>query len=180
MIHEFQLKWKTYLLLYYAIPSVQRVQISGEGSALSFLPHSELHFHIPFLCWRMWHISISLFSLIRICWLNINEINPSWWHWIRLLFEYACIRSAHWLQSRSHTFVSTNVPALFSFFPTSGCFSAPRLQKYVLNYISLLSVPFFFFFALGVHLLLTPACGCLECPPLPHPHHCIPPAGSES
>lgn len=71
------------------------VQISEEGIALSFLPYSKLNFHISFFFyWRMWHICISLFSLIRICWLKVNEINSSWWHWIRL---HLCIQPAHWL-----------------------------------------------------------------------------------
>ena len=92
---------------------MQPVQISGEGSALSFLPHSELHFHSPFLSWRMWHISISLFLLIRICWLNINEINPSWWHWICLWFEYACLCSAHWLHAVNPTPLSAQMLVCF-------------------------------------------------------------------
>lgn len=124
---------------------MQRVQISGEGSALSFLPHSELHFHIPFLCWRMWHISISLFSLIRICWLNINEINPSWWHWIRLLFEYACICSAHWLHGVDLT------PSSAQMFQLPVCFLVchkwvlfcTKAENSVLNYLSVLSLPLF-------------------------------------
>lgn len=87
------------------------VQISGEGCALSFLPYSKLHFHISFFSWRMWHICISLFSLIRICWLKLNEINSSWWHWIRLCFSLNTLHTVDSLitGSRSHTFVSTNV-----------------------------------------------------------------------
>lgn len=95
------------------------VQISGEGCALSFLPYSKLHFHISFFLQGMWHICISLFSPIRICWLKLNEINSSWWHWICLL---SSLNTLHTLDSlitgsRSHTFVSTNVGALppFSF-----------------------------------------------------------------
>lgn len=145
---------------------MQPVQISGEGSALSFLPHSELHFHIPFLCWRMWHISISLFSLIRICWLNINEINPSWWHWIRLLFEYACICSAHWLHGVDLT------PSSAQMFQLPVCFLSglPQVGAFLhqgWKFCSKLSfsLKVTSFYALGVRLLLTLACRCLECPP---------------
>lgn len=148
---------------------MQRVQISGEESALSFLPHSELYFHIPFLCWRMWHISISLFSLIRICWLNINEINSSWWHWIRLLFEYACLCSAHWLHGVNLTPWSAQlfeIPVCFlSGLPQVGSFLHQGWKIHPKLWFSLKLT--FFFFALGVGRLLMPACGGLECPPLP-------------
>lgn len=167
---------------------MQRVQISGEGNALSFLPHSELHFHIPFLCWRMWHISISLFSLIRICWLNINEINPSWWHWICLLFEYACICSAHWLHGVDLTPSSAQMfelPVCFlSALPQVGAFLHQGWKKSVLNYLSDLRLPFYsFFFASlpwGYVYYWCLLVGVWNAPLFRPTPHCIPPAGSES
>lgn len=94
-------------------PFSTAVQISEEGSALSSLPFSKLHFHISFSFFfrGMWHICISQLCLIRICWLKVNEINSSWWHWVRLPL---CLSTRHTVDplitcSQSHTFVSTNV-----------------------------------------------------------------------
>ena len=121
----------------------------------------------------MWHICITPFSLIRICWLKVNEINSSWWHWIRLL---SCLNALHTVDSlitcsQSHTFVSTNAQAPFFF----SCwlsvirqfffFSCQKTdsQKSSLNY---LSISGFTIFALGAFLRLAPACGCLGFTPL--------------
>lgn len=177
MIHAFQLKWKTYLLLYYAIGSAQWVQISGEGSALSFLPYSKLDFHILFFffLWRMWHICISLFVLIRICWLKVNEIESSWWHWIHLLL---CLNTLHTANSLitclSHTFISTNAGTPFSFRwltvircppPTrTHCHWSNSAQECSLNYPSNTSL--LFYFQWGAFLQVVPAHECLECTPL--------------
>lgn len=113
MIHEFQLKWKTYLLLYYAIPSVHRFRSQEKGALYPFSHIQNFISIFLFFPWRMWHICISLFSLIRICWLKLNEINSSWWHWIRLRFSLNTLHTVDSLitGSRSHTFVSTNVGA---------------------------------------------------------------------
>lgn len=161
---------------------MQRVQISGEESALSFLPHSELHFHIPFLCWRMWHISISLFSLIRICWLNINEINPSWWHWIRLLFEYACLCSAHWLHGVDLTPWSAQmfeIPVCFlSGLPQVGSFLHQSWKTHPKLWFSLKLTFFFLPLVYGDYWCLL--AGVWNAPLFPPPPHCILPAGSES
>lgn len=100
VIHEFQLKWKTYLLLYYAIPSVHRFRSQEKGERFILSPHLQNFISIfLFFCVCVWHICISLFWLIRICWLKVNEINSSWWHWIRLLllFEFSGARRTHWL-----------------------------------------------------------------------------------
>lgn len=114
MIHEFQLKWKTYLLLYYAIPSVQQFRSQKKGALcpLSRFQNSISIFLFLFFFFRgMWHICISQLCLIRICWLKVNEINSSWWHWVRLPL---CLSTRHTVDplitcSQSHTFVSTNV-----------------------------------------------------------------------
>lgn len=78
----------------------------------------------------MWHICISQLCLIRICWLKVNEINSSWWHWVRLPL---CLSTQHTVDplitcSQSHTFVSTNVHFwclmviryIFFFFPVKA------------------------------------------------------------
>lgn len=106
-----------------------------------------------FFSWRMWHICISLFSLIRICWLKLNEINSSWWHWIRLCFSLNTLHTVDSLitGSRSHTFVSTNVgapslPPLF--FPPwlTAIRQFPArvlmLRNLPLNYLSISGLPF--------------------------------------
>lgn len=69
------------------------------------------YFFFFFFFRGMWHICISQLCLIRICWLKVNEINSSWWHWVRLPL---CLSTRHTVDplitcSQSHTFVSTNV-----------------------------------------------------------------------
>lgn len=171
MIHEFQLKWKTYLLLYYAIPSVQQFRSQKKGALcpLSRFQNSISIFLFLFFFRGMWHICISQLCLIRICWLKVNEINSSWWHWVRLPL---CLSTRHTVDplitcSQSHTFVSTNVHfcclTVIRYFFFFSCQSTDA-RKSAPNYLSISGLPFLPW----EHFCdWCRACGCLECTPLP-------------
>lgn len=111
-------------------------------------------------------LAFPLFWLIRICWLNVNGINPSWWHWIRLLFEYsAYARLIDYTDSILHLAQHKCLSPLpiFVLISQKQVLFFSKAQKYDLNY----SVFYLFGGGFGVNLLLTPTCGCLECPLFP-------------
>lgn len=139
------------------MPSVQRSEFrSREKGVLCPFSHIQNSISIFrfFFLWRMWHICISLFVLIRICWLKVNEIESSWWHWIHLLL---CLNTLHTANSLitclSHTFISTNSGTPFSFRwltvirclpPTcTHCHWSNSAQECSLNYPSNTSLLFF-------------------------------------
>ena len=113
VIHEFQLKWKTYLLLYYAIPLVHRFRSQEKGALYPFSHIQNFISIFPLFLKDVTHLHFPVLadqnSLIE-----TKRIISSWWHWIRLLFPLNTLHTVDSLitGSRCHTFVSTNVRAL--------------------------------------------------------------------
>lgn len=139
------------------MPSLQYSSLDlrrRERFVLSLFFFSETPFpYFPFFFWGMWHICISQLGLIRICWLKVNEINSSWWHWVRLLLRLNSRRTVEPLItcSQSRTFVSTNVRlcclTVIRYFFSLPILPAPTrqsadAQKSVLNYLSISGLPF--------------------------------------
>lgn len=150
------------------------VQISGEGSALSFLPYSKLNFHISFFFFflpkDMTHLHFPVLADQN---LLIESKRKSTHPGDIEFVSSPCLNTLHTLGSlitcsRSHAFVSTNVevPLFFSlaycnytFFSCQSTDAQKICPKLSFNL-------WFTIFARGAFLRLALARGCLGFTPL--------------